>query len=103
MLSSSGNGSIVNLNQAICDAADRGADVINMSLEVSASLSTALADQMQAAVDYAHNKGSVIVAAAGNSNGGPVYYPARLNHVIAVAATTPENMRARRTAPSAHS
>lgn len=94
MLSSSGSGSIVNLNQAICDAADRGADVINMSLEVSASLSTALADQMQAAVDYAHNKGSVIVAAAGNSNGGPVYYPARLNHVIAVAATTPENMRA---------
>lgn len=94
MLSSSGNGTIVNLNQAICDAADRGADVINMSLEVSASLSTALADQMQAAVDYAYNKGSVVVAAAGNSNGGPVYYPARLNHVIAVAATTPENMRA---------
>jgi len=94
MLGSSGSGSITNLNLAICDAADRGADVINMSLEVPASLSTALADEMQAAVDYAYNQGSVIVAAAGNSNGGPVYYPARLNHVIAVAALTPELMRA---------
>lgn len=94
MLGSTGTGTIVNLNQAICDAADRGADVINMSLEVPSSLSTTLADQMQAAVDYAHGKGSVLVAAAGNSNGGPVYYPARLNHVIAVAATTPENQRA---------
>ncbi|HHY57596.1 MAG TPA: S8 family serine peptidase [Chloroflexi bacterium] len=94
MLGSTGGGTIINLNQAICDAADRGADVINMSLEVPASLSTTLADQMQAAVDYAYNRGSVLVAAAGNSNGGPVYYPARLNHVIAVAATTPENLRA---------
>lgn len=94
MLGSTGSGTIPNLNQAICDAADRGADVINMSLEVPSSLSTTLADQMQAAVDYAYNQGSVLVAAAGNSNGGPVYYPARLNHVIAVAATTPENLRA---------
>lgn len=94
MLGSTGTGSIVNLNRAICDAADRGADVINMSLEVPSSLDATLADQMQAAVDYAYNKGSIIVAAAGNSNGGPVYYPARLNHVIAVAATTPENTRA---------
>jgi subtilisin family serine protease len=94
MLGSTGSGTIANLNLAICDAADRGADVINMSLEVPSSLSTALADEMQAAVDYAYNRGSVIVAAAGNSNGGPVYYPARLNHVIAVAALTPELMRA---------
>lgn len=94
MLGSTGSGSIVNLNRAICDAADRGADVINMSLEVPTSIDSALVDQMQAAVDYAYNRGSMIVAAAGNSNGGPVYYPARLNHVIAVAALTPELMRA---------
>jgi subtilisin family serine protease len=94
MLGSSGNGSIPNLVKAICDAADRGADVINMSLEVPTSISSSLADQMQVAADYAYAKGSVLVAAAGNSNGGPVYYPARLNHVIAVAALTPENTRA---------
>ena len=94
MLGSSGNGSIVNLVKAICDAADRGADVINMSLEVPTSISSSLADQMQSAVDYAYAEGSVLVAAGGNSNGGPVYYPARLNHVIAVAALTPENTRA---------
>lgn len=94
MLGATGTGTIANLNRAICDAADRGADVINMSLEVPSSLGITLADQMQAAVDYAYDRGSVLVAAAGNSNGGPVYYPARLNHVIAVAALTPELMRA---------
>ena len=86
--------SYTHLVKAICDAADRGADVINMSLEVPTSLSSSLADQMQSAVDYAYAEGSVLVAAGGNSNGGPVYYPARLNHVIAVAALTPENTRA---------
>lgn len=94
MLDSKGIGTIANLNRAICDAADRGADVINMSLEVPSLLSITLADQMQAAVDYAYSQGSVLVAAAGNSYGGPVSYPARLNHVIAVAALTPENQRA---------
>ncbi len=94
MLDSGGRGTIPNLNRAICDAADRGAGVINMSLEIAASMDINLANQMQAAVDYAYGRGAVVVAAAGNSNGGPVNYPARLNHVIAVAALTPELARA---------
>lgn len=98
MLGSSGSGSITNLVSAICDAADRGADVINMSLEVPLSISLDLVAQMQSAVDYAYAEGALLVAAAGNSSNGstlgPVYYPARLNHVIAVAALTPENARA---------
>lgn len=94
MLRSDGGGTITNLISAICDAADRGADVINMSLEVPTTLDLAVAGEMQAAVNYAYNKGSLLVAAAGNSSGGPVYYPARLNHVMAVAALTPENTRA---------
>jgi hypothetical protein len=94
MLGSNGSGTIPNLINAICDAANRGADIINMSLEIPASMDIDLANQMQAAVDYAYGRGTVVVAAAGNSNGGPVYYPARLNHVIAVAALTPELARA---------
>ncbi len=95
MLGSTGGGSITNLIRAICDAADRGADVINMSLEIpTGAISPSTADSIQSAVDYAHGKGSLVVAAAGNSNGGPVYYPARLNRVVAVAALTPENTRA---------
>lgn len=98
MLGSSGSGSISNLVRAICDAANRGADVINMSLEVPLSISVDLVEQMQSAVDYAHTKGALLVAAAGNSSNGailgPVYYPARLTRVVAVAALTPENTRA---------
>jgi thermitase len=98
MLDGSGNGLFSNLVRAICDAADRDAAVINMSLEVGLSISLDLAAQMQSAVDYAYASGALLVAAAGNSSNGaqlgPVYYPARLNHVIAVAALTPENTRA---------
>lgn len=95
MLGSTGRGWITNLIRAICDAADRGADVINMSLEIpTGEISPSTADSIQSAVDYAHGKGSLVVAAAGNSNGGPVYYPARLDRVVAVAALTPENTRA---------
>lgn len=90
---SQGSGSLTNLIQAICDAADRGADVINMSLEVPVSISISLAQEMQAAVDYAHGKGAVLVAAGGNSSGQQVLYPARLNNVIAVAALSVDNTR----------
>lgn len=88
-----GSGSLTNLVQAICDAADRGADVINMSLEVPVSISISLIQDMQAAVDYAYGKGAVLVAAGGNSSGQQVLFPARLNNVIAVAALTVDNTR----------
>jgi len=99
MLGSTGGGTITNLIRAICDAADRGADVINMSLEIpTGAISQATVDSIQAAINYAYGEGSLLVAAAGNSSNGsilgPVYYPARLNNVIAVAALTPENTRA---------
>ena len=88
-----GTGSLLNLVQAICDATDRGADIINMSLEVPVSISTSLIQEMQAAVDYAYGRGVVLVAAGGNSGGQQVLFPARLNHVIAVAALTVDNTR----------
>lgn len=88
-----GEGSLTNLVRALCDAADRGADVINMSLEVPVSISISLIQDMQAAVDYAYDKGAVLVAAGGNSSGQQVLFPARLNNVIAVAALTVDNTR----------
>ncbi|MBU6352059.1 MAG: S8 family serine peptidase [Chloroflexi bacterium] len=94
MLGSSGSGSIPNLIRALCDATDRGADVINLSLEIPLVIDVALAQEIQDAIDYANARGVVVVAAAGNSNGGPVYYPARLNHVLAVAALTIDSQRA---------
>jgi subtilisin family serine protease len=84
-LDAQGYGPYSAVANGIVYAVDHGARVVNLSL-----VGTAPSSILQAAVDYAYSKGSVLVAAAGNSNGGPVYYPARLNHVIAVAALTPE-------------
>jgi serine protease len=82
VLSAKGSGSIGAIAQAIRWAADHGANVINMSLGGPVPVGT-----IANAVKYAHNKGVVIVAAAGNDGRGRVSYPARYPGVIAVAAT----------------
>ena len=68
--------------QAIRWAADHGAGVINMSLGGPFPVGA-----IGSAVKYAHDKGVVVVAAAGNDGKGRVSYPARYPGVIAVAAT----------------
>ena len=63
-------------------AVDNGANVINISLELSqASL------ELEKAVDYAWTSGVVVVAAAGNDGGGQPTYPACYENSVAVAAT----------------
>lgn len=78
-------------------AADNGAKVINMSLGGPTKSST-----ITEAVNYAYQKGCVVVASAGNYGkqsypGGygvnPVMYPASSEHVISVAACTKSNTR----------
>ena len=66
---------------AIVYAADNGADVINLSLG-----DTVNAFVIQDAVQYAYNKGCIIVAAAGNAVQPGAYFPAALNTVISVAS-----------------
>jgi serine protease len=82
VLSARGSGSMGAIAQAIRWAADHGANVINMSLGGPFAVGT-----ISSAVKYAHNKGVVIVAAAGNDGRGRVSFPARYPGVIAVAAT----------------
>lgn len=81
VLSSVGGGTVADIAEAIRFAADNGADVINLSLG-------GLGDThvMKEAIDYAHQKGVVIVAAAGNSNTNSAAFPARYANVIAVSA-----------------
>jgi serine protease len=81
VLSAAGGGTVSDIAESIKFAADKGANVINMSLGGGGE--SAL---MKEAIDYAHAKGVVIVAAAGNENQGSASYPARYNHVIGVAA-----------------
>ena len=79
VLSARGSGSMGGIAQAIRWAADHGANVINMSLGGPFAVST-----LASAVKYAHGKGVVVVAAAGNDGRGKVGYPARYPGVIAV-------------------
>ncbi len=81
VLSASGGGEVADIAEAIRFAADHGADVINMSLGGGGE-----SQVMEDAIDYAHRKGVVIIAAAGNSGQNAASYPARYPHVVGVAA-----------------
>ena len=89
VLAASGGGTVADIAEAIKFAADNGADVINMSLGGGGE-----SQVMQEAINYAHSKGVVIVAAAGNENSNSVSYPARYPHVIGVSATNASGDRA---------
>ena len=82
VLSGSGSGSVAGIADAIRFAADHDAKVINMSLG-GAFPSRVL----KKAVAYAHDKGVVVVCAAGNESRGKVGYPAAYPGAIAVSAT----------------
>ena len=87
VLDDSGRGSWSSVARGIRYAADMGARIINLSLG-----GWGYASPMSffgQAVKYAANKGCVIVAAAGNSNGDvDNFMPANMSDVISVGATT---------------
>lgn len=80
-LGDAGSGYYSWIADCIVWAADNGAKVINMSLGGGNS-SKALDDALQ----YAYKKGSLLVAAAGNSGSSSPSYPAYNKNVISVAA-----------------
>lgn len=89
VLSAYGGGTVADIAEAIKFAADKGADVINMSLGGGGE-----SQLMKQAIDYAHNKGVVIIAAAGNENENGASYPARYPHVIGVSAFAADGEKA---------
>ncbi|HRW04543.1 MAG TPA: S8 family serine peptidase [Caldilineaceae bacterium] len=76
-------GSAADVSQAIRDAADAGADIINLSLETPAPNVV-----MEAAVQYALTQNALLIAASGNLGLTTVSWPARYPEVMAIAATT---------------
>ena len=82
VLSAQGSGSVGGIADAIRYAADNGAKVINMSL--GGAFPSAV---LKKAVAYAHDKGVVVVCAAGNESRNKVGYPAAYPGAIAVSAT----------------
>lgn len=74
-------------------AADHGADVINMSLGYPAGAGEALGavgdlEDLYAALDYAWERGSLVVVAAGNDTAPICAEPASGHHVVCVGSTT---------------
>jgi thermitase len=86
VLSASGSGSYSAVANGITHAANKGAKVISMSLGGGFKSTT-----LQNAVNYAWNKGAILVAAAGNENSGKISYPAAFPNVIAVSALNPDD------------
>ena len=78
----SGEGTYAHVIAGILWAADKKAQIINLSLG-SYGFSRFLAD----AVEYAHHSGAVIVAAGGNEATKAPLYPGALPNVISVSAT----------------
>ena len=83
VLDDSGSGFLSDIDTGIQWAADNGAKVINMSLGGPFACDSVT----QSAIDYAWNKGVVIVAAAGNNGASGAEAPANCQNVIGVAAT----------------
>jgi thermitase len=75
--------------QGIIWAVDKGAQVINVSIEIREPSAA-----LEAAVNYAWENGAIVIAAAGNEGSQSPVYPAYYENVIAVAATGPDDTRA---------
>jgi serine protease len=89
VLDAQGFGTATDIAKGIRFAAHRGADVINMSFEFASSVDRCTEIKtVCSAIKFAAKRGSVIVAAAGNSNGQPIAFPAGAPNVIGVGRTT---------------
>jgi thermitase len=82
VLDSGGSGTLTAVANGITWAANNGAHILSMSLGGSSG-----AQSLQDAVNYAWNRGCLVVAAAGNGASSTPQYPAYYNNCIAVAAT----------------
>ena len=80
--SASGSAPYYAIARGITYAADNGARVVNISIAGSMSSST-----LTNAVDYAYQRGCLVVAASGNNAVSVVYYPAGCPNALAVGAS----------------
>ena len=77
-----GTGDTADLTSGITWAANHGATVINMSVGGFPA-----SQYVQDAVNFAWNKGAVLVGAAGNNGRQEAFYPASFANVVSVSAT----------------
>ena len=88
VLDENGEGGAYEIARGIRFAAKHGADIVNLSLEFDPSITARQVPGIISAIRFAHRKGAVVVAAAGNESDANVAYPARARYAISVGATT---------------
>ena len=89
VLDSQGDGDASEIAKGIYYAVNHHAQIINLSLEFTAGTVRASSiPELIAAIDYAHRKNVLVVAASGNEGIGQLSYPAKAKWVVAVGATT---------------
>ena len=88
VLGRDGSGSYSDIAEGIRYAADRGANVINLSLS-----GTDDSRLLRDAVAYATAKGSLVLAAAGNDGSSVPHFPAAIAAVVAVGGETSTGTR----------
>lgn len=83
VLDSEGRGGVFTVAEAVFDATERGADVINLSFGTVDKLESKV---LKEALKHAEKAGVVVVAAAGNDGTGTKHYPAAGDGVVSVGA-----------------
>lgn len=88
VFSANGTASLSQVLAGIYYAVGHGVKVLNMSFSM-----TSVSQELINAINYANSNGLILVAAAGNDGKNIMVYPAGLNQVIGVGATTNQNIR----------
>ena len=89
VLDSQGDGGASTIARGIYFAVNHHAQVINLSLEFTAgTVRAASIPELISAIEYAHSKDVMVVAASGNDDAGQLSYPAKARGVVSVGATT---------------
>jgi len=88
VLDSQGEGEASTIAEGVVFAVHHGAQVINLSLEFSPGVTASDIPELIEALRYAHRRGVLVVAAAGNEGHTAIAFPARAPDVVSVGATT---------------
>jgi serine protease len=88
VLDTQGEGEASTIAEGVLFAVRHGARVINLSLEFSPGVTASDIPELIEAIRFAHRRGVLVVAAAGNEGHAALAYPARAPDVVSVGATT---------------
>jgi serine protease len=88
VLDSVGEGDASVIAEGVRYAVNHGAKIINLSLEFESQVHSGDIPELIEALRYAHRRGVLVAAAAGNKDRDVIPYPAHAKNVIAVGAST---------------